>query len=146
MSTSAIASIPSAKFIPKLGIQEYFSTNCRSVLSRWKPTAIAIVAAITTRVVNSAVCLAAFSFVFGRVAIIAAPTNGKSINTVNHFITEPPPKSQRLMQPHQPISMPHSFEQSHFVNLVEPRLNPMRFVRFLVQLHLQLLHQRQQGL
>ncbi len=46
----------------------------------------------THRVVANAACLAAFSLLFGRAELIAAPARGISINSVNHFITEPPPK------------------------------------------------------
>ena len=51
-----------------------------------------MVAAITTSVVPRAACLAAFSLLFGSAEIIAAPASGRSINSDNHFITEPPPK------------------------------------------------------
>ena len=51
-----------------------------------------MVAAMTIRVVASAACLAALSLLFGRAEMIAAPARGRSINSDNHFITEPPPK------------------------------------------------------
>jgi hypothetical protein len=51
-----------------------------------------MVTAITTSVVPSAACFAAFSLLFGSAEIIAAPARGSSINSDNHFMTKPPPK------------------------------------------------------
>ena len=53
---------------------------------------MAIVAAITMRVVARAICLTNFSFVFGSAATTTEPASGKTIKSVNQIIIEPPPR------------------------------------------------------
>jgi hypothetical protein len=53
---------------------------------------MAIVAAITIRVVAKATCFTNFSFAFGRAATTTEPASGKTIKSVNQIIIEPPPR------------------------------------------------------
>ena len=94
------------------------------MLSRWYLTAIAIVTAMTTSDVARAACFAAFSCDFGSIEMITAPASGRSIKRVNHFITEPPPKSLRPVQTHQSKSTLRSYEQSHFADHEGPNQTP----------------------